>query len=310
MSAAANEIPRVGAIVRTFNADAFAFSADIQAPIQKAIEKQAFVELPSTSGGYDYRPAEPKRIEGIVSHRGGYAQVGGHTNAEGTAITFATAVVEGLNILEVLTCDRVVAQITTEHAPGNLVPSVSFLGTRFENLRIAGQEIEIEPYHDILGAKPENDESYLNDGGVLSRIAQQYSKIRSVVGVPAWASDQFNWDPAAADRQQVKCSLVKSVAGAPGKSYGHVIDLPFFGRIYLMELTIKRVVKPAPAKAELLSAGPRLESSASDSSNSSSTGYQLTLTGVTAQTSGSTCGTVTASQADPNGTGGKGSGGG
>lgn len=306
MSAVTNQTPRVDAIVRTFNADAFAFSADIQAPIQREIDKQAFVKLPA-AGGYDYKPAEPRRIDGIVSHRGGYAQVGGHTNADGTAITLATAVVEGLNILDVLTCDRVVAQITTEHAPGNLVPSVSFLGTRFDNLRIAGQEIEVEPYHDILGAKPDKDESYLNDGGVLSRIAQQFSKIRSTVGVPAWASDQFHWDAAAADRQQVKCSLVKSVAGAPGKTFGHVIDLPFFGRIFLAELTIKRVVKPAP-KTE--TAGPRLETSGSDSSGSSSTGYQLTLTGVTAQTSGATCGTVVASQADPNGTGGKGSGGG
>jgi hypothetical protein len=301
MSALANQTPVIE-IVHTYDADAFAFSAVLQQPIQKVIDKQAYVDLPAT-GGYDYKPAEPQRIEGIVSHAGGYAQVGGHTNADGSAITLATAVVEGLNILDVLTCDRVVAQITTEHAPNNLVPSVSFLGTRFDNLRIAGQEIEIEPYHDILGAKPDNDESYLNDGGVLSRIAQQYSKIRSMVGLPKWASDQFNWDPAATDRQQVKCSLVKSVAGAPGKSFGHVIDLPFFGRIFLAELTVKRVVKPAPAKAEL--AGPRLETSGGDSSSSpssSSTGYQLTLTMLTAQLNGSTNGTVVASQADPNGT--------
>ena len=304
MSALANQIPTIDIAGHTYNADAFVFSADLQAPIQKIIERQALVTLLST-GGYDYKPAESKRIDGVVSHGGGYAQVGGRTNPDGTAITLATAVVEDLNILDVLTCDRLVAQITTEHAPDNLVPSVSFLGTRFENLRIAGQEIDVEPYHDILGAKPDNDESYLDNGGVLSRISQQYSKIRSMLGVPKWASDQFHWDTTATDRQQVKCSLVKSVSGATGKSFGHVIDLPFFGRIYLAELTVKRVVKPAPAKAELASAGPRLETSGADTSSSSSTGYQLTLTMVNAQLNGSTCGTVTASQADPNG-GGKG----
>jgi hypothetical protein len=307
MSALANQTPRVDAIVRTFSADAFAFSANLQTP-QKATEKQAVVTLPST-GGYDYKPAEPKQIGGIVSHAGGYAQVGGYASANGSAITLATAVVEGLNILDVLTIDRVVAQITTEHAPSNLVPSISFLGTRFENLRIAGQQIEIEPYHDILGAKPDNDQSYLNDGGVLSRIAQQYSKIRSMVGLPKWASDQFNWDPTATDRQQIKCSLVKSVSGAPGKSFGHVIELPFFGKIYLAELTVKRVVKPAPAKAEPANAGPRLETSGADASNSTSTGYQFTLTMINAQLNGGASGTVTAAQTDPNGTGGKGSGG-
>ena len=302
MSALANQTPIIEVAGHTYNADAFAFSANFQAPIQKVIEEQAHVELLPT-GGYDYKLAEPKRIEGIVSHGGGYAQVAGHPNSNGGATTLATAVVVDLNILDVLTADRVVAQITTEHAPNNLVPSVSFLGTRFENLRIAGQQIEIEPYLDILGAKPDNDESYLNDSGVLSRIAQQYSRIRSMVGLPEWASDQFNWDPAATDRQQVKCSLVKSVSGAPGKSFGHVIDLPFFGRIFLAELTVKRVVKPAPAKAELVSAGPRLETSGSDSSSSSSTGYQLTLTMVNAQLNGGASGSVIASQADPDGQG-------
>jgi hypothetical protein len=318
MSALANQTPVIE-IKHEFAADAFAFSAELTKPIQKAIEKQAFVKL-SASSEYEYKPADPSRLDGIVSHGGGYAQVAGYTNSKGGAITLATAVVEGLNILDVLTVDRVVAQITTEHASNNIVPSVSFLGTRFENLRIAGQEIEIEPYLDILGAKPDNDESYLNDGGVLSPIAQQYSKIRSMAGLPKWASDRFNCDPAVAQRQQVKCSLVKSVSGAPGKSFGHVIDLPFFGKIFLAELTVTRVVRPAPAKAEPGTAKPRLEmssadasnsdstssdSTSSDSSNSTSTGYQLTLTMVTAQLEGSASGTVTASQADPNG-GGKG----
>jgi len=309
MSAVANQIPIIKVGSHFFNADAFAFSADLQAPILGVIEKQALVNLPA-DGGYDFKLAEPKRIDGIVSHEGGYAQVVGRTDASGTAITAATAVLEGLNILDILTVDRLVAQITTEHAANSSVPSVSFLGTRFENLRIGGQEIEIEPYHDILGSKPDNDESYLNDGGVLSRIAQQYSKIRSMVGLPKWASDQFKWDPAETQRQQVKCSLVKSVAGAPGKSFGHVIEVPFFGTIYLGELTVTRVVKAAPT--DPASAGPRLEMSTTDSSgdgssssgsgsSSGSNGYQLTVTMLNANLKGSTCGTVTAGQTDPNG---------
>jgi hypothetical protein len=282
----------------------------LQKPIQRVIEQQASVKLP-LGGGYQYLAAEPKRIEGIVSHEGGYAQVAGYKNASGAAITTATAVIESLNILDVLTIDRVVAQITTEHVPDNSVPSVSFLGTRFENFRIAGEEIEIEPYLDILGGKPDKDESYLNNGGVLSRIEQQYLKIRNMVELPKWASDEFKWDPAVTDREQMKCSLVKSVAGAPGKSFGHVIDLPFFGKIYLAELTVKRVVKPAPAKGDQASAGPRLETLRADtstsSSSTSSTGYQLTLTMVNAQLNGGASGSVTAGQTDPNG---KGSGGG
>ncbi len=302
MSALANQAPIIGTN-HEFDANAFAFSADLQTPRRVEI-KEAVVQLPST-GGYRYLPAEAIREGGIVSHGGGYAQVAGRTGADGSAITLSTAVIEDLNILDVLTCDRVVAQITTEHALNNLVPSVSFLGTRFDNLRIAGQEIVIDPYHDILGAKPNNDESYLNDSGVLSRIAQQYSKIRSMVGVPRWASDEFTWDSAVMDRQQMKCSLVKAVSGAPGKSFGHVIDLPFFGRIFLAELTVTRVVKPAPTKAELTSTGPRIETSGGGASNST-TGYQFTLTMITTQLNGGASGQIVVTQADPNGNGGKG----
>lgn len=297
MSALANQTPIIKTALHTYDADAFAFSVNLQAPTPALIEKQAYVELPVT-GGYKYLPAEPYRIDGIVSHGGGYTQVGGHANLNGSATTLATAVVEDINILDVLTADRVVAQITTEHPANNSVPSVSFLGTRFENLRIAGQVIEIEPYLDILGAKPDNDESYLNDNGVLSRIAQQYSRIRSMVGLPKWASDQFNWDPAETQRQQMKCSLVKSVTGVPGKSFGHVIDLPFFGKIYLAELTVTRKVSLARGNAAPVTAGPRLETS-----DSGSTGYQFTLTMINAQLDGGASGQVTVAQADPNGSG-------
>lgn len=297
MSALANNLSMIETAGHYYDADAFVFSAVLQQPIQKVIDKQAFVDLP-LSGGYQYLPADPYQIDGIVSHAGGYAQVAGHANVNRPGVTtLATAVIEGINILDVVTADRVVSQITTEHPTNGLVPSVSFIGTRFENLRIAGQKIEIEPYLDILGAKPDNDESYLNDGGVLSRIAQQYSKIRSMVGLPKWASDQFNWDPTATQRQQMKCSLVKSVSGAPGKSFGHVIDLPFFGKIYLAELTVTReTAKAAPANAGPVSAGPRLETSNTD------TGYRFTLTMVRADLDSGASGQIIAAQSDPDGT--------
>ena len=52
--------------------------------------------------------------------------------------TLTTVVVDDLNVLEVLTADRVVGQIITDYPLEGYVPAVSFLGTRFDNLRIAG----------------------------------------------------------------------------------------------------------------------------------------------------------------------------
>ncbi len=289
MAALANELPSINAD-HVYDAKAYVFSAEFQQPILRTVTKQSPVELPK-AGGYRYERAEPFRLDGIVSYRGGYSQVAGHRGCNRpAATTVATSVIEDLNLLDVLTADRVVAQITTEHPNGGRVPSVSFLGTRFENLRIAGQQVEIEPHLDILGPKPDDDESYFNDGGVFSRIAHQYANIKRMIGLPKWASDQFNWDPAGAQRQnQMNCSLVSEVAGAPGKSYGHVIDVPHFGKIFLGELTVKR----EPVNGE-----PRLETAETEEYK-----YRFQLTMVRAELDCPACGTVRCCYVDPNGTG-------
>ena len=56
-----------------------------------------------------------------------------------------------------VTADRVVGQTITEHPLVGYVPSISFLGTRFENLRIAGYPVEVEFDHGIFGPKPIDD---------------------------------------------------------------------------------------------------------------------------------------------------------
>ncbi|MGA7398464.1 MAG: choice-of-anchor P family protein [Candidatus Sulfotelmatobacter sp.] len=294
MSALPDELPSIktGPV---YDAEAYVFSAELEQPIRRVIEKEAFVELPE-SGGYRFKPAEPLRVEGIVSHRGGYTQVAGHRGCHGRgSTTLATAALEDVNVLDVLTADRVVAQITTEHPDDGSVPSVSFLGTRFENLRIGGEKIELEPHLDILGPKPDDDESYFNDGGVFSRIAHQYANIKRIAGLPKWASDQFNWDPAKAQRlNEINCSLVNGVSGSPGKTFGHVIELPHFGKIFLGELTVKR--EPA-------NDGPRLEPSEAEEYK-----YRFQLTMIRVELDCPACGRIRFVTMDSNGTGGKGDG--
>jgi hypothetical protein len=274
-----------------YDANSLVFSASLTEPIDKAEVKQGFIELPQT-GGYEFAQVPPLQLKGVASHGGGYSQVAGHPNSDGTgAVTLATAVVENINVLDILTADRVVGQITTELAFDGSVPSVSFIGTRFDNLRIAGEPIDIEPHLDILGPKPNNDESYFNDPGVFSRIVHQYSNIKRMVGLPKWASDQFSWDPTEVQREhRMNLSLVNSVSGAPGKSFGHVIDLPFFGKIFLGELMITR---------EPINAGPRLETAVATQRYS----YRFTLTMIRTEMNGSVNGRMLFAKPDPNGQG-------
>jgi len=120
------------------------------------------------------------------------------------------------------------------------VPSVTFLGTRFENLRIGGREVQ--PIFDlnIVGSKPAGDKPYVQDAGFLSRVSKQYERISEAPGLSDSARAQYHWDLAKVQQQgKVECSLVTSVPQAlPGRSYGHVVELAGIGTVSLAKLTV------------------------------------------------------------------------
>ncbi|MGC2247580.1 MAG: hypothetical protein WA609_13335, partial [Terriglobales bacterium] len=173
--------------------------------------------------------------------------VAGHPSLKKAGFeTLATSVVEGLNVLDVVTADRVVGQISTWHpAYGKgQVPSVTFLGTRFENLRIDGQEVKVGRNLEILGARHEDDRSYFDDREVLGRISEQYSEV-SKDGLPEWTREEYPKSrPIVQEigqgRTEMQCSVVNSIKESPGFPFGHVIDLPHFGKIFLGELKVVR----------------------------------------------------------------------
>jgi hypothetical protein len=233
----------------TYYATADLLSAEFEEPLRERIAPRAYVKLPK-DGHYQFKQADPFRLDGLISYRFGYTQVAGHKSPKAGHgfTTLTTSVVEDINVLDVITADRVVAQISTEHPvydPDNgqtdAVPSVTFLGTRFDNLRIGGHKVELERHMDILGPKPTNAKSYFEEEQVFDRISSQYKNINQTRNLPDWAGEQYQWDPDAAVKiGQVKCSLVNRVTGAPGIQFGHVLDIPHFGKIFLAELTMKR----------------------------------------------------------------------
>ena len=229
--------------VHTYYAEANVLSADLQQPLEEDIRAKAYVKLPK-DGSYQFKKADPFRFEGIISYHSGYTQVAGHPSSKSDGFTtLATSVLEGLNVLDVVTADRVVAQISTVHPAYDegQVPSVTFLGTRFENLRIGGHKIEVARNLDILGPKPAGDKSYFEDDGVRSRITAQYNSISTAKNLPAWAVTEYpQGRPVLNGGGVLECSVVDSVTGAPGTPFGHVIDLPHFGKIFLGELKVER----------------------------------------------------------------------
>jgi len=289
MAALPNELSMVEPVpVHHYNAEANVLFADLEQPLKEKIRPQASVRLPR-DGQYQFSQAEPFHFEGILSYKGGYTQVAGRPSSKIAGFTtLSTSVVEGLNVLDVVTADRVVAQISTVHPiyGKGQVPSVTFLGTRFENLRIDGHRVEVERNLEILGPRHDDDRSYFIDPDVQARISQQYDRIATTKNLPEWAAKEYPIGrPALIGQCELKCSVVNSVKGSPGFPFGHVIDLPHFGKIFLGELRVERKL--------------------GDPSNGKYDTYEFHLTMIRLKMGCLADGTVGVTTADTNGTGGK-----
>jgi hypothetical protein len=251
------EVPLAGVQrIHTYHGEADILAMELKEPFQEKVRPQAKVELYGSGeeSHYQFKQAGPFRLEGIISYQSGYTQVAGHRSTKpghGYA-TLTTSVTEGLNILDVVTADRVVAQISTEHPLNGAVPEVSFLGTRFENLRIAGHRVEIDTNLGILGPKPVKDVSYFDESTVMDGMARQYQKISINANLPDWARERYPKDsPAWRNKDSItgtdiaRCSLVSGVR-TDQKSFGHVIEVPHFGKFFLAELKMDRVPAREP----------------------------------------------------------------
>jgi hypothetical protein len=226
-----------------YHAEADALSGNLTLPVMQEVKPPTFVKL-NQRGGYLSQHAENFRLGAAVSFRSAYTQVAGNPDDKPGHgwNTLTTAVVEGLNVADIVTADRIVAQISTDHPTVGYVPTVTFLGTRFENLRIAGHPVKLDLDLNMLGAKPKDDAPYTSDRGFIERIAAQRDHIQSHQNIPSDISARYNRLPALSDKQEsITCSLVNRAEGAyPGRSFGHVIDVPDFGKIYLATLCIEQ----------------------------------------------------------------------
>jgi len=234
-------MPDTQARTHKFHAEAKVLSGRIHRPLSREIQPQAHIKLPP-EGGYFHTNALEFRLERVLSFASAYTQVAGNPGkkpGEGWK-TLSTTVIEGLNVMEVLTADRVVGQIITEHPLHGHVPSFHFLGTRFENLRIAGKLIDLDLDLDIFGDKPEDDGVYTKQPDVLDRISKQYKRITASKDLPDELAGRYNQLASSlGSPETVECSLVNQAAGSyPGRTHGHIIHVRDFGTITLGKVNV------------------------------------------------------------------------
>jgi hypothetical protein len=170
-----------------FHAEAHALKGKVRFPVDAEVRPQAFVKLAGTleelSNGagqrnYFSQHAKNYRLEGVFSYTAAHTQVSGHKSSkdEKNSVTLATSVVENLNILNVVTADRVVAQISTTHIPGQYVPDVTFLGTHFENLKIARHKVLPILNLKLADPRPKGDQLYVAENTPLTTAVKEQCK--------------------------------------------------------------------------------------------------------------------------------------
>ena len=270
-----------------YHADASAVGGRIDRPFQQILPVQAPLSLPAV-GGFATARVGDFRFDGILSFQAAQTQVSGSFDERnGNWTTLVSASIEGLNILNVITADRVVAQISTEHPRDGYTPRVSFVGTQFENLRIGG--CPINPVLDLglcdqAGAGDYPKQPCIENPAFLKRVGEFRQNMRSGqtdANDPAWHRC-LDWleeryplpqadESRLKERSAVLCSLVQEIQGdCPGKRFGHALVIPEFGKIFLGELLLDhnsfhlimlRLEMGSPTKAVITSGDTRTNGS-------------------------------------------------
>jgi hypothetical protein len=221
-----------------FHASAMAFSGHVTRPLEHLIEVQAGTSLPTT-GGHGSARVENFRFNQMVSFKAGYSQVSGSekvVDGKTTYTTLSSAVLEGLNIQDVVTADRIVARLSSSYVPGEHESRILTIGSRFENLRVAGCEVEVELHDELaldLGTFEGARNKYKSDADFQRIVDHPFSKDpKSSLSTPK--------DIAA--HGSIHCSLVKKFdpADCPGifTRHGCALEVEEFGKIYLAEVLL------------------------------------------------------------------------
>ena len=238
-----------------FHASANALGGTLTTPHKKVIPSQASASLPAV-GGHATARTEAFNCDEIVSCRSTHTRVSGvQVEEDGSWATLVTSVVEGLNVLDAVKAERVVAQVSVEHPADGGSPTYSLAGSHFDGLRLGGVEVKPTLNSKLLGVD--------SGDGLDFSIFQQTGRAQAVkmiqkakTGTNAqWVQDRFDWMTAAKPKADtpILCSLVDDPgANVPGRIFGHVLELPHFGKVFLGELLVMRgSIQLSMVRAEL-----------------------------------------------------------
>jgi len=199
-----------------FHALGHALSGEFTHPTRVLIDAQASASLPSI-GGHAQNHAEGYFCQDFIRFGRAHTHVTGRWNEQRTeARTHAVTVIYDLNILDVVTAERIESNLRSVHRVGDPVGHITAGGSHFHNLRIHGYPVEVKLRHNHLAE--------CKNGADFQKEVE---------------SDKKNGRMAEHEDGVALCSLVEEIetklpqVKSPRQ---HVIEIEGFGKIYLAEL--------------------------------------------------------------------------
>jgi hypothetical protein len=222
-------------------------------PFSEIVEVQAAMALPHIGGHGTARSAAFKHRD-IVRFDLAHSEVtGARCDCDDDEVSYSTRItstVEGLNILDMVTADRVVATLSSRYKrDSDGEPSVSLIGTRFENLRIAGIPVEVDLAHDVFDRFDTHRalaHAYKTDEKIrtlVDRLCLRHRAHEAPPHILRWFNLLESGGELPASRGITGLSLVRDLAPARLAPWGHVIHVAGFGTIRLAELEISKTTR-------------------------------------------------------------------
>lgn len=257
-----------------FRGNAVALGGQLVSPVCETLDAQGSSVLPPT-GGFASASVDRFNFKNIVSFERASSTVAGRVSEHDGRKTYDTQVtvaIEGLNVLDMVTADRVVARLTSTHPHESNDPEMLPIGSYFENLRIAGIPIEARPHVELLRAG-----RYIEVSKVCAESfpgapdERESPKTPSVSPMPDWKpgapspvfDDRFLLAPLFDAGDEKVRSTVGAAAGDP-----RGIHVPGFGTIYIGEylisrfsrrLTMLRIELGCPVKGTIVAASEEID---------------------------------------------------
>ena len=209
-------------------------------------------------GGHGSSRASAYNVDGLISFKNAYSEVGGSfDDCHGLHTTHAWSVVEGLNVADMLTADRVVARMAVYHSTHGSEATYDITGSYFENLRIAGYPIEVKLAthvfhdHDTYSKVAKAHHARKTDewlvGGKLTKLknnelTELEDEYHALIGMSEVVKE-WKKSTRSADRGSYWFSPANNLEWKPSSeilSFGSIICIPKFGVIRLAEMVVHR----------------------------------------------------------------------